>query len=324
MLPSLVFSALAGAIAVGPAPATGPARSEKPPVVDPDRPAPREDRGAVPDDGKGPDDQSPRALYDRGRKAYRVGDFDAAVGHWEKAYALSERPLLLYNISLAYKGRYDISRDVADLRRAKAVLDNFIKLAEADPELDLDDAPQRMAELDALIEEAERELEHDRPAPPLPRPVEKDAEPRPLLPEGPDPGRPYRIGGIAAMASGGALMLTAGGLAVFYAIRSQELGSQLRSELEQQEELNCLNLPQPTDECMTLEGDIERSRSEGRRSNRDGYISVAVTGGLGIVAVVAGAVVFTEGNRRSRRWERGLAQIRVTPWGRGIAVQGRF
>ena len=268
--------------------------------------------------------ESPRVLFERGRKAYRVGDFDAAVKSWERAYALSEKPLLLYNISLAYKGRYEITQDVADLRRARAVLDNFIKLAQADPDLELDDAPERMAELEQLIERAEQEAEQDQPAiTPVPRPQPRP-EPRPIVPEGPDPGRDYRIGGIASMAGGGALMLAAGGLAVFYAIRSQELSADLRSQLQRQEELNCLNLPTPTAECMELQSQIDTTRSDGRQSNRNGYISVAVTGGLGLVGVVAGVVVFTEGNRRSRRWEKGLGRIKISPWGRGLAVHGRF
>ena len=86
---------------------------------------------------------TPEELYDEGRKAYRLGDFEAAVEKWEKAYDLSDNGLLLYNISLAYKGLYTITGDIADLRRARAILDNFIKVSKANPDIDPDDAPGR-------------------------------------------------------------------------------------------------------------------------------------------------------------------------------------
>ena len=62
-----------------------------------------------------PSGQSPEALYEVGRKAYRLGKFKDAVEKWEEAYALSEQPLLLYNISLAYKGLYTITDDLDEV-----------------------------------------------------------------------------------------------------------------------------------------------------------------------------------------------------------------
>jgi tetratricopeptide (TPR) repeat protein len=84
--------------------------------------------------------ETPEGLYDEGRKAYRLGDYETAVQKWERAYALSDNALLLYNISLAYKGRYGITKDLADLRRARAVIDNFVTIAKSNDDVDVDDA----------------------------------------------------------------------------------------------------------------------------------------------------------------------------------------
>ena len=70
--------------------------------------------------------ESPEQLYEEGRKDYRLGRFQDAIDKWEKAYAIAELPLLLYNIALAYRQLYDVSADVEDLRKGKVVLKNFL------------------------------------------------------------------------------------------------------------------------------------------------------------------------------------------------------
>lgn len=268
---------------------------------------------------------SPAVLYEQGRKAYRLGDFATAVEKWERAYELSDRPLFLYNISLAYKGLYGISKDIAHLRRARAVLDNFIKIAEADPDLEVDDAPERLAELDHLIAEAEAEAEAAAQRNPTHPSTETDPAPdTPRAPRGPDPGRTFRLAGIGTLAGGGVLLLAAGGLVTYYAVRGQDFSDRLRDDRAAREGMGCD--ARPSDACAQLDENIETWRRNGRKANRDGYISGAVTGGLGLVALVAGSILFTEGNRRSRHWERGLAvrdlELRWT--GSGLAIAGRF
>ncbi len=264
---------------------------------------------------------TPEELYDEGRKAYRLGDFKTAVDKWEKAYDLSDNGLLLYNISLAYKGLYTISNDLADLRRARAILDNFIKVAKANPDIDPDDAPERLSELDAMIAEAEQAAEDDKPPPAVVvEPTDGD-ELREKM--GPDPGRKLRLAGMGTMVGGGAIALTGVALAAFYGIKGQEFSSKLGNSLQEQEDRGCDN-GEPGAECDRIQGEIDTWRSNGNSANT---LSVAMglgLGGVGVVGLVAGGLVFNEGNKRTKQWERGLAELRISPTRHGLVLSGRF
>lgn len=263
----------------------------------------------------------PEELYDEGRKAYRLGDFETAVSKWEQAYDLSDNGLLLYNISLAYKGLYTITNDIADLRRARAILDNFIKVAKANPDIDPDDAPERLAELDEMIAEAEKAAEEDKPPPPVVvQPTEGD-ELREKM--GPDPGRTLRLAGMGTMIGGGAIALTGVAMAAFFGIKGQEFSSKLRNSLEEQESTGC-DTNNTGDECDRIQGEIDTWRNNGNQANS---LTVALgvgLGGAGVVALVAGGLVFNEGNKRTKQWERGLSNLRVLPTPRGLVLSGRF
>lgn len=278
-----------------------------------------------------PSASSPEELYDTGRKAYRLGKFREAVDKWEEAYALSDQPLLLYNISLAYKGLFTITDDVADLRKAKAVLENFITLAEADPELDADDAPERLAELEAMIAEAGQ----GRSPPGV---VVEPPPPRPLTD---DPGKRLRVAGAATMGGGGVFLILSGALAAFYGVKGTEYRDEV-ARLGAEEPTTCANMPPPgpgeTDtrstECRQLILDRETARDNGRSANVGLGLTLGIVGGIGVAALVAGAVLFVQGNRRSRAWENawrpsGLARarvrdLRISPTRGGLSISGRF
>lgn len=57
-------------------------------------------------------DQGARSAFEKGRDAYDRGRFDEALSHFERAYELSPRPLLLFNIGRAAE---------ADLQTEKAI-----------------------------------------------------------------------------------------------------------------------------------------------------------------------------------------------------------
>ncbi len=260
-------------------------------------------------------------LYDEGRKAYRLGDFQTAVEKWEQAYDVSDNGLLLYNISLAYKGLYTITGDLADLRRSRAVLDNFIKVARVDPDIDTDDAPQRLAELDTMIAEAEKAQEPDEPPPPTVVTPPEDDE---LLDErGPDPGKKLRLAGIGTMAGGGALVMTGIGLLTFYALKGREFKDDLKRDSDAYDDSGCADMPEDS-ACQQLENNIDTWRENGKQSNLLAVALGAGLGGLGAVALVAGGLVFNEGNKRTKQWERGLTQLRFMPTPRGFTISGRF
>lgn len=91
-------------------------------------------------------DEEARALFQAGRLAFQGGRFEDALRHFQRAYELSERAPLLFNIGSA-----------ADrLRRNELALDAFRRYVEALP-----DAPNRSQVL-ARIEVLEREVEREQ------------------------------------------------------------------------------------------------------------------------------------------------------------------
>lgn len=267
-------------------------------------------------------DKPPEVLYEEGRKAYRLGRFAEAVKKWEKAYDLSEQPLLLYNISLAYKGLYGISGDVEDLRKAKAVMQNFFVIAKADADVDADDAEARIAELDQMIADAKSTEPDPNPKEPVTPPEIEPPKP-PKLPEGPDPGRDLRIAGAATLGAGGLFALTGGVMAIFFGVRGQEFGDELRQLQADRTEL-CTDPESET--CVQQDANIETARDNGRKANLGLGLGLGIGGGLGVIALTAGAILFVQGNRKTAAWRSGTVGrgIRVTPTLGGLSVQGRF
>ncbi|MEX1367400.1 MAG: hypothetical protein AB1Z98_30010 [Nannocystaceae bacterium] len=267
-------------------------------------------------------DKPPEVLYEEGKKAYRLSRFAEAVDKWEKAYDLSERALLLYNIALAYKGLYGISGDVEDLRKARAVMKNFLIIAEADPEVEADDAAERIAELDALIAEAEA-ANTVEPGPDPDRDPPVIIEPRAIVPDGPDPGRTLRVAGASTLGAGGLLLVTGSVLAIYFGVRGQEFSDELR---QLQAERPDLCVAPDSLECTQQDAAIDSARSNGRSANLGLGLSLGVGGGLGVVALGAGAILFVQGNRKSAEWKKTgfAAHLRLVPAGRGIALRGRF
>ncbi len=59
---------------------------------------------AAPLDAPEPEDlKRARVLYEQGSAAYNLNRYQDAVGRFEEAYVLSQRPALLYNIALCYE-----------------------------------------------------------------------------------------------------------------------------------------------------------------------------------------------------------------------------
>jgi hypothetical protein len=265
-------------------------------------------------------DKPPEVLYQEGAKDYRLGRFAEAVKKWEEAYDKSERPLLLYNISLAYKGLYGITGDVNDLRKARAVMDNFLIVAQADPDVEEDDAPELIAEIDRMIADHKANV-----PPPEPDPDEPKDEPKPMGPTGPDPGRTLRIAGAATMGGGGLLVVTGSVVGIFLGVKGQEFSDELR-QLQAERDDIC-DGDEGSLECRQQDANIETARNNGRKANLGLGLSLGIGGGLGLVALTAGAILFVQGNRRTAEWKRtGIAkhQLRIVPTGRGLAISGRF
>jgi tetratricopeptide (TPR) repeat protein len=140
-------------------------------------------------------DQEARALYEAGKLAFEEGRFENALGHFERAFELSGRPRLLYNIGTA-----------ADrLRKDDVALAAFERYLTALPE-----APNRSA-VEARIEVLRAQLAAAQP-------TEQPApDPEPVKPpsEAPPPEPPSRVAPWLTL-SAGALVAVAGGALVYY------------------------------------------------------------------------------------------------------------
>lgn len=273
-------------------------------------------------------EESPEALYDQGKKAYRLSHYEEAVAKWEKSYALSGNALLLYNIGLAYKEWYGVSTDVNHLRKAKAVFQNYAREAARNPDMDPGEAEgqakQQIDEIDVLLDKIEEE-ERLR--------AEQDGEEdggestgasgEPYTPTGPDPGKKLRLAGIGAMGGGGAAFLAGTVLGVVFALKGQEFASDLDGFYDQRNANDCEN--STSQECNEIEAAIETTRDNGNRANLLTVISFGVIGGIGAAALITGGVLYVKGNQRTAAWRKGpVGQLRLLPTGTGVVLSGRF
>lgn len=321
--------------------------------------APEGESGAAPD---------AKALYEQGRTAYRVAKYEEAIAAWEKSYDISSAPLLLYNIALAHNALYEKTGQMDALRQAAEVMKSFITVAEADPALEneLGDARQRHAGFLGRIREREdREREAAEAKAREENAGKQSIEKR---------AKRMRLAGAITMGVGGGVFLTGASLGTLFIVRSKEFSNQVAKD-RRAVELKLNEGPDDPDDttvnrCLENEenataaldyansmasGDLERvesacrpavseladlaqTRINGKKANTLAIVGFAVIGGIGLAALIAGAVVFAQGNRASRA-AKAAARVQVVPqigglsrFGgpgagpatNGFVVQGRF
>lgn len=131
---------------------------------------------AAPDgDEDDPTDAEARAEFRAGSDAYALGNYEEAVKHFERAYQLTHRADLLFNLGQSYTRWYDISNDVEHLKKARRLYENYVLNVGA---TDLDEEGQAQAAADAQrrITEVDRRIaQHEDAAPVGP---EIDDEPK--------------------------------------------------------------------------------------------------------------------------------------------------
>ena len=92
--------------------------------------------------------------WEAASNAYALGNYSEAVAHFERSYELSQEPEMLFNIGQAYARWYELSDDVAHLRKARKLFENYrmyLEDAEGDHEDALSEAKLKIAELDEQI-----------------------------------------------------------------------------------------------------------------------------------------------------------------------------
>lgn len=108
-------------------------------------------------------EEKARAAFRLGRAHYDNGDFLKAAKEFDKAYELSQRSQLLYNVYLAY-------RDANMPKEAANALRNYLDKTE-----DVPNRSQLAARLRALEKGLEKETKPAEPPPPVVAPKETDA-----------------------------------------------------------------------------------------------------------------------------------------------------
>ena len=99
---------------------------------------------------------NPEAIqaFEEGSNAYALGNYEEAVGHFERAFELSHRSELLFNIGQAYSRWYEISEDPGHLKKARKLLQNYITFLD-----DAEDAdPEARRQAEERLEHVEQEL----------------------------------------------------------------------------------------------------------------------------------------------------------------------
>ncbi len=125
-----------------------------------------------------------REMFERGRSKYDTFDYEGAIDVWQQAYAkvpesqAGVRNAMVYNIALAQEKAFDVDKDVAHLRQAVLLLEQWVGSYKAmfkktpETEAEVGKAQTRIAELTARIKRIESGEETTTEAPPA-----GDAEP---------------------------------------------------------------------------------------------------------------------------------------------------
>lgn len=279
-------------------------------------------------------------LYQDGRKAYRLGDYDGAITKWQESFNLSDQPLLLYNIALAHRGKYDITQDLADLRQARVVLKQFLQVAEPNPDLagDVADAKTKLGEFDTEIAAAEEREKAKAGRSPAPPPGGRLGDPV--------KGRKFMIAGGTVLGVGAAMLFTGVGLGVYFIGRTKDftnlanykraltkpcyegvstgtqfgpddpLPSGCAIDTQGEDMLEAYGLRRGGD----LRGYLNNylyAADRGPKAQLRATVSFAVLGGLGLAAVITGAVLMARGSLEKRLAKR----VAVYPTPQGLAIR---
>ncbi|MEX1368084.1 MAG: hypothetical protein AB1Z98_33450 [Nannocystaceae bacterium] len=253
-----------------------------------------------------------QALYERGRAKFETADYSAAIELWSDAYALVPddasggqiKTLLLYNIATARERAFEVSRDPAQLRQARILMEDFEQgideLYGEGPEAEAERrrVHEKIAALDERIAEHEQTTSSGSDTAEQPEPEPSAVDPGTDEPATDAPGRGLVIGGAVSLSLGAA------GLGMMAAGLGLGSGANDISDLD------------PNDIAA------RRDRFDRGRTGNALAIAGGVTAG---VLVVTGSVLLALGLRRNRNEASAVAlQPSVGPQGAGLVLRGRF
>lgn len=230
-------------------------------------------------------------LYNQGQQAYEALRYDDALAAWEKSYALSKLPALLFNIAQAQRLR----GKPGDCTKATANYRKFIALAPKSTERPT--AEGFIAELAPCVEQEAK----PQPAPVVPPPTAVTAppvasEPAPTPTTTPPPregggGKGKRFAGYAVGGAGVVLVVTG----VYFGAKARRLGNEVEDECADGCDWNL----------------VKDKDAEGKSAETTQYVLY----GVGVAALAAGGVLWWMGNTEAKP-----PAVAVTPTAGGAAI----
>jgi hypothetical protein len=229
-------------------------------------------------------------LYKQGQEAYEAMRYDDALQAWEKSYALSKLPALLFNVAQAQRLR----ARPGDCTKATA---NYRKFIAAQPK-----SSQRPTAEGFIAELAPCVEAESKPAPPpvvTPPPVTQPPPPTtsivapPPVKETPtgSAGKGKRFAGYAVGGAGVVLVVTG----VYFGAKARRLGDEVSDDCRDGCDWNL----------------VKDKDAEGKSAETTQYVLY----GVGVAAIAAGGVLWWLGNK-----ERESSTVAVTPTSGGAAI----
>lgn len=275
--------------------------------------------------------QDPQAeakrLYEEGKTAYRLGDFQKAVEKFEAAYGASGLPTILYNVGLSYERLYTTSNEVAHLRKAVAVLENFMLEVQKDPNLgDPSEVETQISNIKKKIDDHEAAAAaaggQDKDTQDTVDAATTEIDDEPKGPVGPDPGKKDRKLGAILMGTGGAVLVGGGVGAVVFGLKGNSFEDEIVASYTAFNNAGCEE-PSDSDQCAALDNQQQAIRRNGQRANLGAVVLGTVGGVAGLALIGAGAGLFMRGNKRTDKWG-GDRDVSIAPTPRGFVISGRF
>jgi tetratricopeptide (TPR) repeat protein len=226
-------------------------------------------------------------LYNQGQQAYEALRYDDALTAWEKSYALSKLPALVFNIAQAQRLR----ARPGDCTKATASYRKFIALAPKSNE-----RPQAEGFIAELAPCVEQEAKPQPPPVVLPpavvTPPSTTTPLQPMPPrDGGGGGKGKRFAGYAVGGAGVVLALTG----VYFGAKARRLGDEVSDECKDGCDWNL----------------VKDKDAEGKSAETTQYILY----GVGAAALVAGGVLWWMGNNEAK-----ASNVAVIPTHGGAAV----
>lgn len=244
-------------------------------------------------DSPSDDDVEARLLYQAGVSAYDAGRFEEALERFQRAYELSGREMLLYNIATAAERA----------RQDEIALDAYERFLEAEPETHLRGRVETViARLRSEIEQARVRSKHaaiDAEA------LDAKKEPQPLIELGTQgsmsESKPSGPAGIITLAAGGAVLVA--GAVTF------GMGLSDRARVES-----------PAEGARDWQRDAARSYERGPALLTTGIIALPV----GATLTAAGVILMVKGADKTSDADPEAAHVEVSFGGSAVFLRGRF